>query len=66
VNDLPTTDYVLARLRMASLRARIVANEIDFIGVTLKAGLIDTQTAIGMLADVGALGYVADMDQVLE
>lgn len=61
--DGDNREFVLARLRIALLRAKMVANEIEFVGVSLRAGMIDTQTAIEWLAEVGALGYVADMER---
>lgn len=62
--DALNTEFVLAHLRCAALRARLVANDIDFIGISLKAGMIDTITAIDWLEQAGALGYVADMEQI--
>lgn len=64
VAESSNVDYVLAQLRCAALRARLVANDCDFIGVSLKAGLIDTITAIDWLEHAGALGMVADMERL--
>lgn len=63
-SDRDQRDFVLAHLRAASLRARIVANEIDLIGVSLRAGMIDTITAIDWLEQAGALGYISDMERL--
>jgi hypothetical protein len=52
-------DYVLAELRCAALRARLIAADIDAIGIALKSGLIDAERAIKELADCGALSLVA-------
>lgn len=51
-------DYLLLNLRCASLRARLAANEIQAMGVALKAGLIDPDDALEHLGEVGALGLV--------
>jgi len=34
---LPDTEFLLSGLRVATLRAKLVANELDSIGVALKA-----------------------------
>ena len=50
--------YLLAELRCAALRARLVACEIDAIGIALRGGLIDPETAVAWLHDCGVLHYV--------
>jgi hypothetical protein len=47
--------YLLAELRCAFLRARLLQNDIAAIGLALKAGFIDSANAIEHLADCGAL-----------
>ena len=49
------TAYLLAELRCAALRARLVACEIDAIGIALRGGLIDPETAVAWLHDCGVL-----------
>jgi hypothetical protein len=52
------TDYLVRELRVAGLKARIALNEIQFVGVALKGGLIDPNAALEHLAEVGALHLV--------
>jgi hypothetical protein len=50
--------YVLAQLRCARLRARLLMNEIDAIGVALASGAIDAEAALDDLAGVQALDFL--------
>jgi hypothetical protein len=52
-------DYLLAELRCAALRARLMHNDIIAIGLALKAGLINGDNAVEHLADCGVLRLVA-------
>lgn len=52
-----TTQAVLAQLRCLTLRARLVACELDMIGVSLRSGMIDCETAIAWAQETGALAY---------
>ena len=45
--------FILAQIRVASARARLFVNEVDTIGVALTGKLIDIDTAIAQLADLG-------------
>ena len=47
------TEYLLSKLRSASLHTRLMANEIDSIGVALKGGLISDELAVSWARDVG-------------
>jgi hypothetical protein len=51
-------DYVRRELRCASLRARLVTNEIQTMSIALGAGFIDPDIALEHLAEVGALRLV--------
>jgi len=51
-------DYLLAALRCARLRIRLLAVEIDQVGVALKFNMIAPETAVIWLNDIGALYYV--------
>jgi hypothetical protein len=53
------TNYLLAELRCAALRARLWANEIDTIGVALRAGWIEPEKAIAAIRDSGCLHLLA-------
>ena len=52
------TGYLLAELRCASLRARILQADIDAVGLALKGGLISPDEALELLAEVDALRLV--------
>jgi hypothetical protein len=51
-------NYVLAEIRCAALRARLMANELNTMGVALKGGLIDTNAALAHLHEVGVLHLI--------
>jgi hypothetical protein len=53
------TEYLLAELRCAAVRARLWVNEIDAIGAALRAGWIDPEDAI----DGGCLHLVAPAEE---
>jgi len=46
-------EYLLAELRCASLRARLLQADIDAVGLALKGGLITTEQALWHLEDIG-------------
>jgi hypothetical protein len=52
------TSYVLAELRCAALRG-LAACDIDTVGVALRGGMIDAETAVEWLHNCDALDYVA-------
>jgi hypothetical protein len=47
--------YLLAELRCASLRARLWQADIDAVGLALKAGLVEPEQALELLADCDCL-----------
>jgi hypothetical protein len=51
-------DYLLAEMRCASLRARIVQADVEAIGTALKGGLINAEQALKLLNDVDALRFI--------
>ena len=55
---LPDTEFLLSALRVATLRARLAANELDSIGVALKRGLVSYDDAMAWLHDVDLLHHV--------
>jgi hypothetical protein len=57
------TAYLLAELRCAALRARLIACEIDAIGIALRSGMIDPDTAVAWLHDCNVLDYVTLPDR---
>jgi hypothetical protein len=50
--------FLISQLGCATLRARLAACEIDSIGVALRGGLIDPETAVAWLHDCGVLNHV--------
>jgi hypothetical protein len=51
-------EFVLAQLRCASLRVRLLLIEVDTVGLGVRAGLIPPENAIEMLYYMGALDLV--------
>lgn len=57
----PNTNFILHKLRTASLQARLMVNELDSIGAALNGGLISNEVAVEWaceVAGVDVLGYV--------
>jgi hypothetical protein len=52
-------DYLLAELRCASLRARLWQADIDAVGRALKAGLIEPEQTLELLADCDCLQLIS-------
>ena len=55
---LPDTEFTLAAIRSATLRARLAANELDSIGIALKRNLVSVEGALAWLHDVDLLDHV--------
>jgi hypothetical protein len=55
-------DYLLAELRCASLRARLWQADIDAVGLALKAGLVEPEQALEILADCDCLQFISPKD----
>ena len=51
-------EFLLACLRAASLRARLVATELDSVGVALRGNLMSHDGAIEWLRDIDLLDHV--------
>lgn len=51
-------EYLLAEMRCASLRARLLAADIDAVGIALKNGLIEPEQALELLHNCDALHLV--------
>ncbi len=61
-STIPSSNYaafVVSELRCASLRARLLATEIQSAAVALNGGFIDADTALEWIRDAGGLGLVA-------
>jgi hypothetical protein len=52
-------DYLLAELRCASLRARLWQADIDAVGPSLEAGLVEPEQALELLADCDCLQFIS-------
>jgi hypothetical protein len=53
-------DYLLAEMRCASLRARILQHEIDAIGIALKGGAISADQALELMHDIDLLRLIGE------
>lgn len=51
-------ELVLAHLRRAHVRARLILNHVDAAGIALRGGLVDGETALGMVAEANLLNFV--------
>ena len=51
--------FVMAELKCAALRSRLVTAQIDSIGVALRGNLITEDDAIAWLDECGALQFVS-------
>jgi hypothetical protein len=49
-------EYLLALMRCTVLRLRLQQAEIEQVGVSLRGGVIDPNTAVNWLTDLGVLG----------
>jgi hypothetical protein len=52
------TEYLLAELRCAEIRARLWQADITSIGIALKAGWISPEQAVEALADCNCLQLI--------
>jgi hypothetical protein len=52
-------EYLLAELRCASMRARLQASNIDAVGMAVKAGLVEPEQALELLADSDCLKLIS-------
>ena len=51
-------DYVVHELRCAELRARLMVNNIEAMTIALGAGLVNADTALAHLHEIGALHLI--------
>jgi hypothetical protein len=51
-------DYVLALLRCARLRAELIRNEFDAVGIALRDGMITPAQALCVLSENGLLDWI--------
>lgn len=53
-------DFVLAELRCAHIKARMLVSEIETIGIGVRGNFIEPAQAIGALAAANALEFLSD------
>jgi len=58
-------DYVVAQLRLAHMRVRLLLNEIEMIGKALKGNLIEPDDAVAWLRSVNGLEYLIPVEDEL-
>ena len=58
-------DFLLAALRAASVRAKLMEADINSIGVALKGDLIGPETAVQWIRDAGLLGMVGALPEAV-
>jgi hypothetical protein len=56
--EIAYREYVLAELRAARTRALLVVNEIETIGIALRGGIVDADSAVEWMAGARALGFL--------
>lgn len=56
-------EFLLAALRGASIRAKMLEADINSIGVALKGNLIDSETAVQWIMEANLLGMVGPLPQ---
>ena len=58
VQNSDQSEFLLACLRAASLRARLIATELDSVGVALRRNLVSHDGAVEWLRDLNLLDHV--------
>ena len=58
VTDNSYRTYILAELRCARMRAKLLINEIDRIGLALKDGWIEASCAVEWLDEANGLAFL--------
>jgi len=56
--ELPDADYLLAAIRSGGLRVRLLANELNTIGIGLKRGMITPADALQWINEVDAWPFL--------
>ena len=63
--NLDQSEFLLSCLRAASLRARLIATELDSIGVALRHNLVSHDGAVEWLCDLDLLDHVVPLSIVI-
>jgi hypothetical protein len=58
LDDAGFREYLLVAIRCARLRTQLLQNEIDQIGVALKARMVSPDVALCWLSEIGAIQFV--------
>jgi hypothetical protein len=58
VQNSDQSEFLLACLRAASLRTRLIATELDSVGVALRHNLVSHDGAVEWLSDLNLLDHV--------
>jgi hypothetical protein len=58
--------FLLARFRVAALRTKIVANEIEATATALSAGIVTPEAALLHLQESGAAGLIPTSSAVVK
>lgn len=58
-------DFLLAALRAASLRAKMMEAEISSVGIALKGGMVTVGQSVKWLKDIGALDFVGTIPETI-
>jgi hypothetical protein len=56
--------YLIQEFTCAVLRARLEANDLEAIGLALKAGIVTAEQALELAADSGCLRWIAPPNHV--
>jgi hypothetical protein len=56
--ELPDTDYLLAAIRSGGLRVRLLSNQLDAIGISLKRGMITPAAALEWINQIDAWSFL--------
>jgi hypothetical protein len=51
-------EFLVAAIRCGRLRAQLLQNELDEIGLALKAGLVAPDAAMSWLNDIGGFAFL--------
>jgi hypothetical protein len=60
INPEDNREYLLADLRLAHKRAELLVRDIQRIGIALKGGVIDCETALEWLWEANCLDFLTE------
>jgi hypothetical protein len=65
MSDEAHRDFLLAALRAASLRAKMMEGEISSVGIALKGNMVTVGQAVKWLKDIGALDFIGMIPEAI-